>query len=285
MPAKKETVEFTVNGVVVLGKVCTRCDILKPFSDYPRNNQKSDGYNSYCKDCKKVNDKKYYEDNKDKVTERVRDYYHEKMKDPEFVQKERERSVVKHEKYGEKYRLHYRNRYHTDAEFLKKKKIKDKEWRKNNKTKINLKSAKRRYFLRKLPNTLNAKDWEEILNDFNGACALTGSTEDLTIEHFIPLKTGHGGHVKGNVYPIRKDLNLSKSVHNPFEWISRPDVSSIVPQESWDCLIDYLAKQNDLTREEFINYTNWCFANKRRISEIPTSSKYSVNIWRDSKHA
>lgn len=70
----------------------------------------------------------------------------------------------------------------------------------------------------RLRNDLKADDWERILETFDYKCPLTGS-ENITMDHFIPLNTGHGGTFVGNIYPLNPFLNNSKSARNPYVWI------------------------------------------------------------------
>lgn len=264
--------------------ICTKCNTLKPFKDYYKNNQKTDGYNSSCKTCKKLTDKSFYVSNQDVIRNRVKDYYHEKMQDPAFVISERERGKRKHEKHGERYRKNRRERYKNDIQYKLKRKADDKEWRENNKDKIVLKSAKRRVLKKKLPCNVYKEEWDSILEEFNHTCALTGESSNITVEHFIPLSTGHGGHVVGNVYPMALRLNLSKSVYNPFEWVKREDVLQEINIEMWNILINSLAKKNGLSIDEFKAYVYWCFDNKRKAEDI-NSKDHSIELWANSLKA
>jgi hypothetical protein len=284
MPPKKEPIIFEVDGFITQGKICTKCNTLKPFKDYYKNKQKTDGYNSSCKECKKEADKKFYLDNQEVIANRVKNHFHKKMKDEQFVLSERKRAKRKREKYGEQYRKKARERYKNDLEYREKKTAVDKKWRSNNKDRDVISSAKRRALKKKLPCNVYRKEWDEILDEFKRSCALTGTNADITLEHFIPLSTGHGGHIIGNVYPITSYLNLSKSVHNPFDWIDREDVLQEVNIEMWNNLINSLASKNGLTVGDFKEYVNWCFSNKRKIENI-TSETSSLSLWLNDKKA
>ena len=41
-------------------KRCSRCGEIKPYSDFHRDNRKGDGYQRYCKNCRRAYDHEYY---------------------------------------------------------------------------------------------------------------------------------------------------------------------------------------------------------------------------------
>lgn len=65
-------------------KVCTKCKIEKNVTDFGNDKAKSDGKHPSCKSCKSVSDKRYKQNNQDKVKENDKKYYQknsEKIKD------------------------------------------------------------------------------------------------------------------------------------------------------------------------------------------------------------
>jgi 5-methylcytosine-specific restriction endonuclease McrA len=52
-------------------------------------------------------------------------------------------------------------------------------------------------------------DWIEILNRYNNKCLACGSTEDITMDHIIPLVKG-GAHDPDNIQPLCKSCNCKK---------------------------------------------------------------------------
>jgi len=46
-------------------KICSRCKLEKNLSDFNKNKARSDGYNTFCKDCNKNYQKQHYLLNKD----------------------------------------------------------------------------------------------------------------------------------------------------------------------------------------------------------------------------
>ena len=53
-------------------KKCSKCGLLKPITEFYRN--KRDGLESWCKDCKKIDHKKYYQKNKIRILKHVSIY-------------------------------------------------------------------------------------------------------------------------------------------------------------------------------------------------------------------
>lgn len=97
---------------------------------------------------------------------------------------------------------------------------------------------------------------EQILADFNYACSLTGSTENVQLDHFIPVHTGHGGKTLGNMIPLTASLNYSKNGKNQFEWIK---TRSSEEQEGFKQVLAYLAKQNNKSLDEYKKHVYNCF--------------------------
>lgn len=111
-----------------------------------------------------------------------------------------------------------------------------------------------------LPGTLTDQQWGDIFyGEFDGKCALTGESEDLSFDHAIPLCTKHGGTVEWNVYPIAKRLNSSKHTKNLFEWVKQPHVASEIDTERFEKLVAFLAEKCGLTPVEYEDFYNWTF--------------------------
>lgn len=56
-----------------------------------------------------------------------------------------------------------------------------------------------------------------LFNTFNETCAYCGSTDSLTIDHFIPLSVG-GSDNLGNFVPACTCCNVDKRDHDPLTW-------------------------------------------------------------------
>lgn len=62
-------------------KLCKSCNIEKEYDQFPKNKQYPDGLLYKCKDCFKIDRKKYYEKNKDraKLYNELRNYLESKF--------------------------------------------------------------------------------------------------------------------------------------------------------------------------------------------------------------
>lgn len=119
-------------------------------------------------------------------------------------------------------------------------------------------AQRRRARKRALPDTLTLEEMKRILDTFGHACALTGRKENIHLDHFIPLHTGHGGTMYNNMVPLCAELNASKGKKNPFEWIkTRP------PEERlrFHSVVNYLANLNNMSYEQYKEYVYSCFSN------------------------
>jgi hypothetical protein len=63
------------------GKYCPSCETWKEFSEFYKNDKKLDGYEKSCQTSRKELNKKYQQENKDKIKEYQEKYYNsEKVK-------------------------------------------------------------------------------------------------------------------------------------------------------------------------------------------------------------
>jgi len=155
-------------------------------------------------------------------------------------------------------------------------------WRKNNPDKykrlIKARSHKKEAMKRLLVCTFGTDDLDTLLCDFGYKCSLTLS-EDIQLDHFIPLSWGHGGTYKENLHPLDSNLNLSKSNKNPFEWIKEhPEI----PRKRFDNLVRHFARANGLTPEDFRDFVYWCDETRRSLDEVKRDPRPSIVIWREA---
>lgn len=92
---------------------------------------------------------------------------------------------------------------------------------------------RRRSRLRNTPATLTTADYRRTLEFFGGGCAYCGSTDELEVEHFIPISKG-GGLTPDNTVPACRTCNSDKGGKAPHEWLSdRPSVLWRVTSYLW----------------------------------------------------
>jgi 5-methylcytosine-specific restriction endonuclease McrA len=64
------------------------------------------------------------------------------------------------------------------------------------------------------------EEWSRIQSYFDNRCCYCYSEAKLTLDHFIPVSRG-GAHSIKNIVPACLKCNLSKSAHNPYDWVCR----------------------------------------------------------------
>ena len=86
-------------------KICTKCDTEKPLSEYHKQKGQRFGVRNICKQCRKVETRKRYEENKDKISEQCKKYY-SKNKDNirKYLKNYREANLDAHNSRTAKYR-------------------------------------------------------------------------------------------------------------------------------------------------------------------------------------
>ena len=103
-------------------KTCTKCGETKPLDDFHRHRGKSDGRRSWCRECAVERQRRYYEENRDKVRERQR-RWREANRDKVLERKRRyyEANRDKVLEYDRRYReanrdkaLEYQRRYREE---------------------------------------------------------------------------------------------------------------------------------------------------------------------------
>lgn len=314
-----QLVQIEVNGEMVDAKECAKCGEIKALEEFSRHKQCLGGRRSQCRECCAKYNREHYEANR----EHYRKYHIENRE--KILESKRKRYVRNRERHAVLMRkwylenrekcLEYRKGYYEEnrgqillqkrdyyeknieqiseyrREYYKENKEKfleyGRKWAAQNPEKVREIASRRRTRKAGLPDDVTDRRWEEIVkDDFNGSCALTGESDDLTMEHFIPLSIHHGGTYDGNLYPMVKSLNSSKWKANPFEWIQRPDIHERIPAERWNALVSYLAEKNGLTVEDFRDFVYWCFDNPRTPEQAAKDTKRgitSLDLWRASK--
>ena len=111
-----------------------------------------------------------------------------------------------------------------------------------------------------------ADDLQTLLEAQHGQCILSGATENLHLEHFIPVSWGHGGTTFENCYYMEDSLNYDKYTKNPFEWIHTQPKE--YQHRFHGILIPMFAERNRMSVEEFTDYIYECEANKKELVEL-----------------
>ena len=107
-------------------KICTKCKIEKPDSEFYKNSSHKGGLNSWCKTCTIESQLEYKKHNIDKINETKRKYRLENQKqiqesDRKFYQNNKEKRKENSRKYGishkEKINENNHNRYINDINY------------------------------------------------------------------------------------------------------------------------------------------------------------------------
>lgn len=254
-------------------KTCSNCEIEKPLSSFNKNKTRKDGHEEQCRECRREYKRKYRESKRGR--EKIEEYYKENK------DKERERTQSKeYKEYQKTYREKNKEKLKRYREENRDRLLELKrEWYKDNitanKVKNNIYFAK----MKGLEINWNEEDYEEMMMDFGEVCCLTG-TEELHVDHFIAIETGHGGTYKGNMIPLSERLNQTKSNKNPFEWIKEQEGDI---QLKFKGVVKMLALYNNLTLKEFKDFVYWCYKNKRTTDEVRKNGTSSLELWKQSR--
>src|SRR5699024_5184437 len=111
---------------------------------------------------------RYYENNKDKILQERKKY-----------RKENKKTLVV---YHREYRLKNKERISNYKSI----------WRRVNSDKVNISNQRRKARLRELPHDFTASEEKEMLNYFRNTCCLSGSKENIQLDHALPLSKGGG---------------------------------------------------------------------------------------------
>lgn len=178
-------------------KVCSGCGREKTLEDFPKHRRGRLGRSEKCRECKRAQDKAYYEKNSEKVKARVNK---KRCEDPE---KEKERQRQKYLKKREHYIA------------------KAKEWVQNNPERRREISRKYATMYENLKKERDLDpDYKVILERDGLFCYLCQreitDDEKYHIDHIIPITKG-GWHAEFNLAIAHDSCNISKQNKLPDE--------------------------------------------------------------------
>lgn len=203
--------------------MCAKCQQEKPYSDFYKGKKYKDGYQSWCKQCKRDRkrelgtDKQYFEKNREYVRKVQREYY--KKNKERIIKRVKEyqgQHVVAVKGYKQKYadnnkdkKAAYRKLYRSTA----KGKLRNTQY-----------TLRRKREISRTPENirLTIKQWEFILSLFDNKCACCFAETKLTIDHIMPISKG-GLDIITNVQPLCPSCNSKKHAkyidYRPAEFI------------------------------------------------------------------
>ena len=107
-----------------LTKICSKCNLEKPVSEFSKNRCQKDGYHNQCKACRKIGNEIYFQKNKEKILKRNKDYTSQHQEESKIYQK------AYHEKHREKRLARNKKRYANNKAHRQ---AKNREWLEDNK--------------------------------------------------------------------------------------------------------------------------------------------------------
>lgn len=232
-------------------KTCCRCGIERELTNFHKDKRLKSGLAGHCKICH------------DKTVRQWQQKNPEKAKEINFRAQERrrERKSETQKEYYRNNRQYYRDKakeYKARPEGAKKYTPcpeKARVWRENNREALAYHRRLRKSRIRGSRVDFTKEDNEEVLKRFGGKCSLTGSP-DIHMDHFIPVATGYGDTVIGNMIPLKASLNNSKYSNNPFEWIKGQEESI---RENFKEVVIYLSEMNGMDIHEYEAHVYNCF--------------------------
>lgn len=228
-------------------KECSRCKQTKSVLEFHKSKSSKDGYKSWCKECRKLETKKYREQNKEALNAKKKQWY----KDTKKIAKIRTDSELKLGKKTcnqcniEKVVTDFRERSNGGFYSICKncENANNKTYRKENRDIVNrcktLTENRRRSAKRKLKSDFTVKEWEFCKAEFGGKCAYCGkSSKQLCQDHFFPLSKG-GEYTKRNIIPSCRSCNSRKGNKTFSEWYNNDKSYSRKREQT---IINYLQK-------------------------------------------
>ncbi len=186
-------------------RICNKCKKEKPLTDFYKDRSNASGYSYRCKECKRIQQNKYHENNR----EAKRDYMEKYRKENPHIQKLWKQ---KNPDYMKNHYAENKEIYHNNM----------RKWRMENRNRAAGYSRAYRARKAEVKNDLTEEEWFGIINHFGNSCAYCGNNTDITLDHVIPISKG-GDHSKNNVVPACMSCNASKQARDVEEWYSKQD--------------------------------------------------------------
>jgi 5-methylcytosine-specific restriction endonuclease McrA len=220
-------------------KVCTKCDTLRPLTDFHKRTGTKDGHAYMCRICQSAYDRDPERRAKDSATAHER--YHS---DPEYRERRkgyirktyqtnedyrnatRERVAVWQRENKERVNAGARARYasyygpvararRSNPEYRARKRDAEYERLKNpiarQRLRWSLRRSKhrRRMQLEASPGHFTDQEWQDLCEQYNHRCAACKNHGPLTVDHIVPLSRG-GSDLIENIQPLCHSCNSGK---------------------------------------------------------------------------
>ena len=173
-------------------KRCSKCDTVKPLGEFSKAPRYRNGIRAQCKACRAAKGKEYYEANQDRLRVSACKWYHA----------HREEALAA----GRLWCINNPERVAAKA----------RRWQVKNADHVA--SYMRMWRARMAGAVIEIVDVAEVWDYWGPMCAYCGSTEDLTLDHIVPLSQG-GPHSFDNLTVACRPCNTSKSAKKLIEWM------------------------------------------------------------------
>ena len=189
-------------------KCCTKCGEEKPLSEFHRDKSKAGGRRNDCKVCACLQKRKYSKENNDHVRalKRANNRKHRdriKKHDAEYYAANREEILRKKKEY------HARPEIKQQYKEYQKRTGASKKWHERNPERRRASWVKRRATEREAKGEFTAEELRLRFDYHGNKCIYCGCTENLTVEHMIPLNKG-GTNWPANLAPACGSCNSGK---------------------------------------------------------------------------
>lgn len=183
-------------------KICRRCESDKLKTEFNKKKSNPDGLQRMCKQCQKIDNKKYYNSN-----------YHSQWEQDNKVRRSEQKKI-----YYKDNKKHILARQH---EYQSKNPEKRKQTNKKYSIKNNGENSRRRRAMKlNLNEYFTEKEWKITLAAFNYKCYNCGNKENLCKDHNYPLSKGHPLTLQ-NCVVLCKRCNSSKLNKYPEKFYSK----------------------------------------------------------------
>lgn len=187
-------------------KTCKKCNEEKPLSEFHKDRKLKDGHSNKCKECAIARAKEHYQNNREDAIARQKAWSEANR------EKTREYSRRFYEKHSD--RVKEQNRAYSLA------------WAKKYPEKARMLVAKRRARLLAAGHE-NIVGWLELLQFYSGVCAKCGGSENLQLDHIVPISLG-GRHATYNFQILCRTCNSSKGNRNSTDYRNYPKLIAIL---------------------------------------------------------
>ena len=184
-------------------KRCTKCGDLKLLGEFRKHRSRGDGLDSQCKACHAARNKRWRKANREWI-----EAYNKRWREAnpgygkQYNDSHRDECAAREKQYRDTHRAEHAINY--------------KRWGQENREKKA--ACGQRYRARKVDATIEDFDIIEVYERDGYTCTYCGSTEDLTIDHIVPLSKG-GSHRPENLCVACRSCNSSKGAKNLGRWI------------------------------------------------------------------